>query len=108
MSIRRISKLEKSILQSPYPRNFELLKVRSKKIRTERIFNIVNWMSGNNPEAFIGYFMKSTMNGKRAVKEHNNKYLEDMHRRIMYMHINAPRIAKSKVLSLINSYSKKN
>ena len=107
MSIRRISKLEKVVLQSPYPKNFEYLKIRSKKIRTERILKIMNWMSGNNSEAFISYFMKNTNNGKRIRKEYNNKHLEDMHKRIMYMHGDATQTAKSKVLSLVNTYSKK-
>lgn len=64
-------------------------------------------MSGNNPEAFMSHFIYNTNNGKRIRKEYNNQHPEDMHKRITYMHRDALQTAKSKVLSLVNSYSKK-
>jgi hypothetical protein len=99
----KISKLQHAIEKSPYLKDFRIMGQSTRHRRNKLLDLFLDWLSGNNPHAFLeDYLIKTPFGHMYSQNRFNNDKFVRMVERIKHVHQTCPTKQRSKILSLLS------
>ena len=83
----KIKYLKNKIEKTPYLKNFEILSSKVKRRRVKLMDLLMKWLSGNNIDSFLEFYLRRTAFGLKILKnqKHSDKFMRLIERLDFYI-----------------------